>query len=276
MNKEEKQHAVLEWIESGCNYDRGVVLYDQFGKNSFMRKDFPNKQHKHATKIIYELCKSVGLNHNQIIQEKLIPSVQNKQQEEHNPITSDQLPNHSLQTPTNKELPEIMEVQEIVEYPVQLRRIIAEYAELFQERSKMHRIMTEMPEGNSQTLKTKRAEIFDIIKSLSLRLEFLYAIRQQFDVNGEIPSEDEIWPASKENVKTELPDDPEQLRKMKKNQQSANTKDQNMLDYQKEKKGDVDKPMPAGPKRIKLENRIKARLKFIQEIDLKLVQPDVV
>ncbi|MBV5313651.1 MAG: hypothetical protein JZU47_10170 [Prolixibacteraceae bacterium] len=276
MKKEEKQHAVLEWIESGCNYDQGVVLYEQFGKNSFMRKDFPNKQHKHATKIIYELCKSVGLNYNQIIQEKLIPSAQNKQQEEHNPITSDQLPNHSLQTPTNKELPEIMEVQEIAEYPVQLRRIIAEYAELFQERSKMHRILTEMPEGNSQALKTKRAEIFDLIKSLSARLEFLYAIRQHFDVNAEIPSEDEIWPAPKEDVKTELPDDPEQLRKMKKNQQSANTKDQNMLDYQNEKKGDAEKPMPAGPKRMKLENRIKARLKFIQKIDLKLVQSDVV
>lgn len=276
MAIEENKLLVLDWIQSGCNYEQGTVLYSQFGKNNFLKKDFPNKQHKHATKIIYELCKSVGLNYNQIIQEKLIPSAQNKQQEEHNPINSDQLPNHSLQTPTNKELPEIMEVQEIVEYPVQLRRIIAEYAELFQERSKMHSILTEMPEGNSQTLKTKRAEIFDIIKSLSLRLEFLYAIRQQFDVNGEIPSEDEIWPASKENVKTELPDDPEQLRKMKKNQQSANTKDQNMLDYQNEKKGDVDKPMPAGPKRIKLENRIKARLKLIHEIDLKLVQSDVV
>ena len=140
----------------------------------------------------------------------------------------------------------------------------------------MHRILTEMPEGNSQALKTKRAEIFDIIKSLSARLEFLYAIRQQFELNGEILPEDEIWPTLKAEVKPELPDDPELLRKMKKNQQSANTKDQNMLDYQSEKKGEAEKPMPAGPKRMKLENRIKARLKFIQEIDLKLAQPDVV
>jgi len=276
MKKEENQHAVLEWIESGCNYDRGVVLYEQFGKNSFMRKDFPNKQHKHATKIIYELCKSVGLNYNLIIQEKRIASVQTMQQNQNLTITPEQLTEHAQETSPNKELPENLEVQEIAEYPAVLRRIIAEYAELFQERSKMHRILTEMPEGNSQALKTKRAEIFDLIKSLSARLEFLYAIRQQFDVNGEIPSEDEIWPSPKEDVKTELPDDPEQLRKMKKNQQSANTKDQNMLDYQNEKKGDAEKPMPAGPKRMKLENRIKARLKFIQKIDFKLVQSDVV
>lgn len=276
MAIEQNKQAVLDWIQAGCNYETGAMLYSQFGKNSFMRKDFPNKQHKHATKIIYELCKSVGLNYNQIIQEKLIPSAQNKQQEEHNPITSDQLPNHSLQTPTNKEFPEIMEVQEIAEYPVLLRRIIAEYAELFQERSKTHRIMTEMPKGNSQALKTKRAEIFDIIKSLSVRLEFLYSIRQQFELNGEILSEDEIWPIPKTEVKPELPDDPEHLRKMKKNQQSANSKDQNLLDFQSQKKGEVEKSMPTGPKRLKLENRIKARLKLIREIDLKLAQSDAV
>ncbi len=65
--------------------------------------------------------------------------------------------------------------------PSTLRHVIAEYAELFQERSKIHRILTEMPEGNSQALKTKRAEIFDIIKSLSARLKFLYKI---FDAKG--------------------------------------------------------------------------------------------
>jgi hypothetical protein len=49
-----------------------------------------------------------------------------------------------------------------------------------------------------------------------------------------------------------------------------------MLDYQNEKKADAFCPMPAGPKRIKLEKRIKARLKLIQEIDLKLAETDVV
>jgi hypothetical protein len=276
MNQQEKKEAVLDWIRSGCNYDEGVLLYSQFGKNIFMKKDFPNKEHKHATKIIYELCKSVGLNYQQLNQENLIPTVQKKQSEIETPLSPEQSIDHLEETPKEKELPETMEVREIAEYPAALRRIISEYAELFQERSKMHRILTEMPEGNSQALKTKRAEIFDIIKSLSARLEFLYAIRQQFDVKGEIPSEDEIWPAPKEEVKTELPDDPEQLRKMKKNQQSTNTKDQNMLDYQSEKKGEAEKPMPSGPKRMKLENRIKARLKFIQEIDIKLAQLNAV
>jgi hypothetical protein len=88
-----------------------------------------------------------------------------------------------------------------------------------------------------------------------------------------VPTEAEIWPTPKEKAKTELPDDVEILKKMKKNQQSANTKDQSLLDYQSEKQGTVKKPMPNGPKRMKLENRIKARLKMIEEIDYKLLKP---
>ena len=274
MNHEEKKGVVLEWIQSGCNYDQGVQLYSQFGKNNFLKKDFPGKAYKHATKIIYELCKSTGLDYHQLNQEKLIQLVLEKQPEQKTIQKPELRVVPSDEDKEVKELPEIMEAKDIIEYPAIMRRIISEYAETFQERSKMHRILTEMPEGNSQALKTKRAEIFDIIKSLSIRLEFLYAIRNQFDLNGEIPSDDEIWPKPKEEVETQLPDDPEHLRKMKKNQQSANTKDQNMLDYQREKKGDSPCPMPSGPKRMKLENRIKARLKFIQEIDLKLIKTD--
>ena len=200
----------------------------------------------------------------QLHREKLIPELEEKKPVKKLPLISSPVPEPV------EGIPEVLEVKNIAEYPPTLRRIIAEYAELFQERSKMHRIMTEMPEGNSQSLKTKRAEIFDIIKSLSARLEFLFAIRQQFELNGDILPEEEIWPTPKPEAKPELPDDPEQLRKMKKNQQSANSKDQNLLDYQSTIKSDTKKPMPAGPKRARTENRMKARLKFIQEIDLKL------
>lgn len=288
MTQEEKKQAVLDWMESGCKYDQGVLLYNVLGKNSFMKKDFPNKQHKYATKIVYELCKSVGLDYRQISKENLFPSFEvnpTNQEEDQNLLPENKLDealeckqqgSSEVEEKEATELPSIIPDSGTTEYPATLRRIIAEYAETFQERSKLHRILTEMPEANSQALKTKRAEVFDLIKSLSARLEFLYSIRQQFDASGEIPSEDEIWPEPKAVAKPELPTDPELLRKMKKNQQSANTKDQNMLDYQNEKKAEELCPMPTGPKRIKLEKRIKARLKLIQEIDLKLTETDVV
>ena len=76
MEYNEKQQLVLDWIESGCDYLQGTMLYGQFGKNIFLKADFHSKQRKYSTKIIYELCKSVGLNYTQLQKENLIPIIQ--------------------------------------------------------------------------------------------------------------------------------------------------------------------------------------------------------
>jgi len=275
MEYNEKQQLVLEWIKSGCDYLQGTMLYGQFGKNIFLKADFHGKQRKYSTKIIYELCKSVGLDYSQLQKDNLIPIIK-----ESIPVQiplSEQVLKEVINPVSPKDIPALAEMPEplsatnISEYPPIIRRIIAEYAETFQERSKTHRILTEMPQGNSQALKTKRAEIFDLVKSFTNRLEYLFKIRQQFELNGELPLEDDVWPKPQELQETTLSDDPEELRKMKKNNQTANTKDQNMLDFQTMVKGDEKKTMPSGPKRTRIENRIKGRLKFIHEIDLKLV-----
>ena len=259
----EIKQEVLIWIAEGCDYTQGVELYRKYGKNMMLKRDFPNHQNRYSTKIVVELCKSVGLDYGEF----LIDRNKNKEVNEVKEF-KDGIPKQVR----DDEPPELLQTKNPTEYPVIIRRVIAEYAESFQERSKMHRIMSEMPEGNSQTLKSKRAQLFDLVKSLTNRLEFLFNVQEEFNKSGHLPTEEEIWPKPKEKVVTELPDDGEQLRKMKKNQQSANTKDQNLLDYQSEKKCEVKRPMPSGPKRMKLENRIRARLKMIEEIDYKLLK----
>jgi hypothetical protein len=275
MKYNEKQNLVLQWIESGCDFEQGTLLYGKFGKNKSLKTYFLGKNETYVTKLTYELCKSVALNYTQLQKDSVIPTIRESNHAQtpisepiHKDITSEDPP---VEIPALAEMPEVLSATNIAEYPPIIRRIIAEYAETFQERSKTHRILTEMPQGNSQALKTKRAEIFDLVKSFTVRLEYLYKIRQQYEQNGELPLEVEVWPKPKELAETTLTDDPEELRKMKKNQQTANTKDQNMLDYQTMVKGDEKKTMPSGPKRTRIENRIKGRLKFIQEIDLKLV-----
>ena len=275
MNSEEIKQEVLQCIADGCDYEAGVALYNAYGRNVMLRRDFPGHKLRYSTKIIAELCKSVGLEYGQLLVEKKIVVVKDML-----PLTRFAAQGAgaliSKASVAEREavdaMPETIDVKRIEEYPAIIRRVIAEYAETFQERSKTHRIMTEMPEGNSQALKTKREQLFGIVKSLSDRLQLLYDIQKVYKSTGFVPEESEIWPTPKEKAKTELPDDAEQLRKMKKNQQSANTKDQSLLDYQSEKQGTIKKPMPNGPKRMKLENRIKARLKMIEEIDYKLLK----
>lgn len=269
MASNEVKQEVLQWIADGCNYQAGVALYTQYGKNVFLKRDFPAHQNRYSTKIIYELCKSVGLDYRQLKSKEQIPEVKPVAA---TPFKMTVIVNNLKPEPAEG-MPETIETTRIEEYPAIIRRVIAEYAESFQERSKTHRIMSEMPEGNSQALKTKREQLFGIVKSLSERLQLLYDTQEVYISTGFVPEESEIWPTPKEKATTELPDDAEQLRKMKKNQQSANTKDQNLLDYQSEKRGETKRAMPNGPKRMKLENRIKARLKMIEEIEYKLLKP---
>jgi len=268
MSSEEIKQQVLDWIADGCNYEAGVALYTAYGRNVMLKRDFPGHQLRYSTKIVYELCKSVGLEYGQLLVDKKIVVAK-----EMLPSTASRSGSGVGNFPAGEitETPETLDTKNIEQYPAIIRRVITEYAEIFQERSKTHRIMTEMPEGNSQALKTKRAELFEMVKANTVRLEYLFGVRAQYEKNGYVPTEDEIWPKPKAKAVTELPNDAEQLRKMKKNQQSANTKDQNLLDYQSEKRGEVKRTMAAGPKRMKLENRIKARIKMIEEIDYKLL-----
>ena len=190
MEYNEKQQLVLQWIESGCDYLQGTMLYGQFGKNIFLKADFHGKQRKYATKIIYELCKSVGLDYAQLQKDNQIPIIKESLIKElpstascvrltTNAESSGSTTSINATVPELVEgMPELLSATNIAEYPPIIRRIISEYAETFQERSKTHRILTEMPQGNSQALKTKRAEIFDLVKAFTIRLEYLFRIRQ--------------------------------------------------------------------------------------------------
>jgi hypothetical protein len=60
------------------------------------------------------------------------------------------------------------------------------------------------------------------------------------------------------------------LKRKKKNLQTANTKDNNLLLYQNKSKLDSKHPMPEGPKRTKIETRIKNRKLQINDIETQL------
>ena len=160
----------------------------------------------------------------------------------------------------------------LTEYPAVIRRVIHEYAQLFQERNKMHAVMAEMPESNADAVCTKRAEIFDVIKALSERLEFLFEKKEAFDKKGIVPNEKEVFPAEVK-PEPEQPLDEAGMKRQIKNLQSSNSKDQTILDYQAKKRLPEKNPMPAGTKRKKIEMRMaerNAEIEKIEELLLKL------
>lgn len=252
---------VTDWWVAGCDYDYGVSLYIQFGKNKTLKNVMPGRPVRYTEKLRYELCKDTGLNW------LSMPA----------PSGQKAVPRITV-VPAKKTDPYIEEHVEpgqenTDQYHPLVRRVISEYAECYRERSMLHQQMCAVPEINSEDHCKKRAALLKAVKELSFRMDDLYYARQAYFDHREIPDEMKLWPGElKVMNENELPNDIERLKVLKKNQQVALFKDRNMLDFQQHTKAEVKNPMPDGPRRKGIEKRIAWRLKRIEEIEYKIVE----
>jgi len=293
---QENQIKVISWIKSGMEYIQGVDLLVELTRKQTFFNLFTGKDIALADKLTYEICKAAMLA-NHLTWKDFIREVQNGNilidnlsadfhrvempelipSDENNPkiCTSDSVEKTETKGTTETiETAESIETKPLTEYPPVIRRIIHEYAALFQERSKLHSVMVDMPESNAEFVCAKRAELFDLIKSISARLEILYSAKSEFDEKGIIPEESSVFPpVGKEEAEPDITLlDEASLKKQKKNLQSSNSKDQTMLEYQSKERTEVKTPMPNGPKRAKIEMRIQERNKKIEEIETLLLK----
>lgn len=284
---QENQFKVISWIKSGMDYIKGVDLLVELTNKQTFYNLFTGRDKSLPDKLAYEICKATMLaNHltwKDFIREVQAENIESDNQSNHFPVVKMQVitpgdkNNPKIFEPDSErttETAETIETKPLSEYPPVIRRIIHEYAALFQERSKLHTVMTEMPESNAESVCVKRAEIFDLIKSISARLEILYEFKKAFDEKGIIPEESEVFPpVGKEEVEPDITSlDEATLKKQKKNLQSSNSKDQTMLDYQSKERLEVKIPMPSGPKRAKIEMRIAERNQKIEDIETLLLK----
>jgi len=271
---------VTQWITDGMDFAQGVnLLVSLSGKSSFHGQFNGNKVHL-GPKLAYEICKASGLADVKTWK-SFIASVQAQgkvliEDPEGGLINIDPL--HALRPqgePGEEYSPE--GPSELValerEYPSIIRRVIHEYAAAFQERSKLHATMTEMPEVNTESVCRARAEIFDVIKALSERLQHLHQAKTNFEADGTLPDAELLFPMEipeeKENIDSLTEED---LKKRKKNLQSSISKDQSLLDFQSKEHSATKNPMPQGPKRIKIQHRIAQRVQQIQDIENALLK----
>jgi hypothetical protein len=242
------KEQVLQWLSSGCDYTHGLALLSQTGKHKNLIHSITGRPNRYAEKLKYELMKAAGLNN-------LLKPV-----EEENPA---------------EKLPVIVE------------RVIREHSETFLLRSRLHEQLRALPEDNSGETVKNRKNLSDTISHLSSRIDLLFAAKEAFYTEGRMPDADILFPQPPSHSSEEepcdsarpltrasdtLPTTPQELKKLKKNLQTSNTKDQNLLEYQDISKADKPNPMPSGPKKLKLENRIKTRLAQIEQIDYKLLK----
>lgn len=267
------QEKVIHWWFSGQNYQEGIRLYSQTQYSENWLFFFLKKKEKYGHgKLTYELTKAVGLDRRKMNQYKkdldnLPGDPANKPAFKKPELAKPAQAKRKKTQPKEKTPVHTEELSK--QYPKTIRRLKHEYGDLYNQRSVLHKQLRNMSPENSYENMNNRSLILFQMEQLTDRLEFLYEHIEHWKKTGIEPLEDEVWPKKQ---KKELPDDLDELKKMKKNLQSANTKDRNMLDYQQNSKGKKSNPLPDGHKRKKINFRIKKRLERIEEINLRIVK----
>ncbi|MFZ4548748.1 MAG: hypothetical protein ACOYN4_14975, partial [Bacteroidales bacterium] len=117
----------------------------------------------------------------------------------------------------------------------------------------------------------KRKEFSDQIAECSQVIDTMHKAKEEYYTNGTIPDIKALTAIRTESSNpSDLPDNLQDLKDLKKQIQSLLSKDQHMLDYQQTKKGKNLNPMPKGPKRTKIELRMKSRTEALETIERKL------
>ena len=155
--------------------------------------------------------------------------------------------------------------------PPEVEHVIKLHADAYKTRAILHDAMAGLPSGNTKELVLKRKTHSDQIADCSLVIDIMHKAKEDYYTNGTIPDIKTLTSNNTESsASSDLPDDLQNLKDLKKQIQSLLSKDQHMLDYQQNKKGNNLNPMPKGPKRTKIELRMKSRTEALETIERKL------
>jgi hypothetical protein len=165
----------------------------------------------------------------------------------------------------------------IDDYPEEIKKVINEYSSLYMQRSKNHKKLIELGDSNNEDVITNRKELADKIRNQSGHMELLYDIFTAYKKDGSImtnilsPKLNSTGSGQNQATGDESVDD---LKKLKKNLQASLAKDRNQLKYQNKTRpaNGKDNSMPEGPKRIRLEKRIKLKEKEVLDLDTRIAK----
>lgn len=177
------------------------------------------------------------------------------------------------------------EADEQPAYPPVIAKIIYDFRECYNERSRQHRLLSELGETNTAAVCAQRKDISARIGYLSERMTLLAAIKRQYEEKNVLPSDQELDELYKKTGPTENPEPEEdetdistlgieELKKAKSNAKSKITKAKNMLLYSSESKPKDGKenPLPDCPKRVKYEKKVADQEALVEKIDYRLAE----
>ncbi len=244
-------------MANGCNFSEGVALLASTGKHKQLVKSISGRPQRYSQKLRYELLKYAASSTGASLAEIINLAAPTPQQLD--PSTAQPL-NPSTNKPTKKN-----------QLPPEVEHVIKLHADAYKTRAILHDAMAQLPSENSDKLIIKRKELSDQIAECSVIIDAMYKAKEDYYTNGTIPDIKALTALKpEENKAAELPSDVDSLKDLKKNLQTNICKNQFLLDYQQNTKGKNPNPLPKGPKRTKIELKIKSFTETLELIEIKL------
>lgn len=249
------KEQIIKWFETDRSFDSGIALLYKYGKNKNFIRILEKNPKKNKGKLNYELLKLAGYSAAEYLQVKeyLENSPLQKTEQVIKPSTP---PKKTIEKGKEDEL------------PTEVKRVIHESKELLNERTELHKKLADIPDDNAPKNVKDRKEILDDIKVLSMTLDILYIAKDNYFKNGILPDIKRLF-GKEENPKPKDLDGAE-LMKRKKNLESSLAKDRNQIKYQSKTASKHENPMPDGPKKQVIADRIKEKEIELEEINKKL------
>jgi len=244
--------TIHAWLDSGRNYADGIRLLEKHSKNQAMTRIFEGREYRYAVKLAYELRK--------LITDK--PSLKAPEPKKVKPSGLHK------PWPVNLDLQEIRQTDPNL--PPIIVRIIAEFSDLYNNRSIAHKSLKAIPPDNRQENVEYRRITVEKIRGYSDRMEELHHYHEEYNTKNIIPDQQILYPSKKPVAPTPEPDDLDKLAHLRSNLIKSLNRDNNLVNFQAITKQPVSSPMPAGPRRTALLSRIKERKTEIAKLNSRL------
>lgn len=254
------KEQIIKWINSGRNFDQGITLMYKYCRNKAFIRNIEKNPKKNAGKLLYELSKLAG--YSAVDYPQLAESTTVKESAKNAKAPLKLVKGGSKSKPIKPEKPK--------ELPNSVKRVIHEAKELLNERTELHGKLSAIPEDNAPDNIKARKVILEEIKILSDRMEVLFFAKDDYFKNGTLPDIRKLFPKYEDKKPAPKKLDGAELMKKKKNLESSLAKDRNLLKYQNKTKLQKENPMPNGPKRQVIADRVKDKEKELEDINAQL------
>jgi hypothetical protein len=247
MGQHLKNKEIYDYLIGNRDFDKGIAILSKYEK----RKNFINiMQRKKGNawanrKLHYTLWKHSTLPHEVLSKKQELEAFGGK------PITlrvkqKEQKPKRKIDIKVDGKPKQAKPKNSNID------KIKEEMVNLTDKRSALQKQLRELGDGNDKHSVSQRAILGEGISKLSERIDILFIAKENYFQKGVEPNMEELFPTEK---KPSIPE----LMKREKNIISSLTKDRNKLLYQSQSKQEEANPMPNGPKRDKIVQRVKEK-----------------